>query len=134
MTVTWVSNQSDISTASANSRQGSELVTLDLRVRRALELMSKDQRVSFRELASCLNLSVSRFRHLFKKELGMSPRRYVRLLQLRQARRLLENSFLTIKEIAAEVGMNDVSHFGREYKLLYGQTPSQTRISSRHCA
>ena len=65
---------------------------------------------------------------------GLLPRRYIRLVQLRKAKRLLEESFLTVKEVAAEVGMNDISHFGREYKLHYGQTPSETRLSSRHCA
>jgi AraC-like DNA-binding protein len=126
-------SKSYVSTAKLVNK-GGKMVTFDPRVRRALELMSKDQCVSCGRLASCLNLSVSRFRHLFKDETGVTPRRYIRLVQLRKAKRLLEESFLTVKEVAAEVGMNDISHFGREYKLHYGQTPSETRLSSRHCA
>jgi transcriptional regulator GlxA family with amidase domain len=50
---------------------------------------------------------------------------------LMQARQLVANSFLSIKEIAYIVGINDMSHFSRDYKALYGETPSQTRISVR---
>ncbi len=57
----------------------------------------------------------------------MSPKHYLRLARLEQAKELLEHSFLRVKEITALVGVNDVSHFVRDYKALYGHTPSQTR-------
>lgn len=49
---------------------------------------------------------------------------------MERARQLLLNSFLSVKEIAGVVGINDISHFVRDYKALYGQTPSQTRSCS----
>jgi len=108
-----------------------DLATTDPRIRRALELLHVAHTVGVTEIASSLNLSESRFRHLFKKELGVSPMHYFKLIQLNRARGLLEHSFLTIKEIAAVVGVNDISHFVRDYKALYRQTPSQTRGASR---
>ena len=39
-------------------------------------------------------------------------------------------TFLRVKEVAASVGWNDVSHFVRDYKATYRQTPSQTRSLS----
>lgn len=57
----------------------------------------------------------------------MSPMHYVRLVRLRQARHLMLQSFLTVKEVMAQSGFSDVSHFVREYKRAYGVTPSQTR-------
>ncbi|SRR5260370_4966611 len=105
------------------------LATRDPRIRRALELLQETHEVRFGQIASNLNLSGSRFRHLFKKELGMSPRHYARLVQLEKAKDLLKNSFLTVKEVAALVGVNDMSHFSRDYKVQYRQTPSQTRMS-----
>jgi AraC family transcriptional regulator, arabinose operon regulatory protein len=103
------------------------LAAIDPRIRRALELLQETHTVRVGEIASSLNISDSRFRHLFKKEFGMSPRRYVRLAQLERAKDLLQSSFLRVKEIAALVSANDISHFVRDYKVLYGQTPSQTR-------
>jgi AraC-like DNA-binding protein len=38
---------------------------------------------------------------------------------------------LTIKEVAVRVGVNDISHFVRDYKALFGQTPSEARRLSR---
>jgi hypothetical protein len=45
----------------------------------------------------------------------------------RWAKQLLENSYLEVKEVTAVIGVNDVSHFVRNYKAIYHQTPSQTR-------
>jgi AraC family transcriptional regulator of arabinose operon len=103
----------------------------DRRVLRALESLQSGYAGSGDEIAKGLNISSSRFRHLFKRELGMSHREYQRRLRLMQARQLVANSFLSIKEIAYIVGINDMSHFSRDYKALYGETPSQTRISVR---
>lgn len=79
--------------------------------------------------AASMNLSVSRLRHLFKEECGVPPSRYWKLLQLRKARSLLEESFLSVKQVMADVGLNDLSHAVRDYKAVYGLTPSQTRAT-----
>jgi hypothetical protein len=40
---------------------------------------------------------------------------------------LLETSFLSVKEIAHAVGLNDESHFVRDFKTIYGVTPTRYR-------
>ncbi len=100
------------------------------RVQRALELFHQKHSIRLDDLNKHVGLSPSRFRHLFKQEVGLSPTHYFGLARLRQARMLLESSFLSVKEVAALVGVNDVSHFVRRYKLVYGETPSQTRLRS----
>lgn len=104
-----------------------KIATRDPRVLRALELFEKNAPAHVSDVAADLNLSPSRFRHLFKQELGLSPKHYLKLTRLKQAKKLLENSFLRVKEVTTIVGANDVSHFSRDYKALYRQTPSQTR-------
>jgi transcriptional regulator GlxA family with amidase domain len=101
--------------------------TRDLRIRRAIELLKPHQPATVNEIATELNLSVSRFRHLFKEELKVSPTHYLKLARLEQARNLITGSFLRIKEVAALVGWHDVSHFVRDYKAQYGHTPSESR-------
>jgi AraC family transcriptional regulator, arabinose operon regulatory protein len=103
----------------------------DARIQRALQLMLQSQIIEPGNIAAILNLSVSRFRHLFKREMGISFNQYQKTMRLEQARELLENSFLRIKEITAKVGIGDVSHFTRDYKARYGRPPSQTRVRMR---
>ncbi len=104
-----------------------DVTATDSRILRTLRLMEKSQSMEPASIAAILNLSVSRFRHLFKKETGMSVRQYQKLVQLERARELLQNSVLRVKEITAIIGIRDVSHFTRDYKAHYRQTPSQTR-------
>lgn len=102
---------------------------MDYRVREALNLFERgfSHKVSLEEVARALNLSPSRLRHVFKEETGLPPMRYVRLLRMRQARTLLETSYLSVKEIVARVGGADESHFLRDFKKAYGMTPTQLR-------
>lgn len=98
----------------------------DPRIRQILHLLENGER-RFCDVASSLNMSSSRLRHLFKEELGVSPGEYLRLLRLQRAKELLETSSLRVKEVAALIGINDISHFVRHYKVHYGETPSETR-------
>lgn len=102
--------------------------SVDRRVKHAITVLRFDNGVPITEIARLLNLSPSRFRHLFKTETGVSLRRYVKLYRLERAKDLLEHTFLRVKEISTAVGINDISHFVRDYKTVYGQTPSETRM------
>jgi AraC-like DNA-binding protein len=102
----------------------------DKRVMKALELLkesSLDAQLHFSDIASSVHISGSHLRHLIKREIGMSARQYVKMVRLKRARELLESSFLSVKEVMSSVGMSDISHFVREYKSVFGCTPSQSR-------
>jgi hypothetical protein len=51
---------------------------------------------------------------------------------MERAKNLLESSFLSVKEIAYRVGMNDESHFVRDFKATYGSSPSCYRTAFRN--
>ena len=82
---------------------------------------------SFEKLASAVGLSLSRLRHLFKAEAGMSPAQYYRALRMHQAKQLIETTFLSMKEIRARVGIRGKDQFTRDFKRFYGKTPAQHR-------
>ena len=71
--------------------------------------------LSLSEFAQSVNLSVWRLCHVFKTDVGMPPMRYLRLL---------ESSFLSVKEIGFRVGLTDESHFVRDFKATYGLSPA----------
>jgi transcriptional regulator GlxA family with amidase domain len=79
------------------------------------------------QLSTECNLSPSRVQHLFKQHTGTTLLHYFKEVRLLKARQLLETSFLTIKEISFNVGFSDLSHFVRDYKKRFGQTPTHTR-------
>lgn len=83
--------------------------------------------LSLAEFAQSVNLSVWRLCHIFKSDVGMPPIKYLRLLRMERAKDLLESSFLSVKEIAFQVGLNDESHFVRDFKSTYGYSPTLYR-------
>lgn len=99
---------------------------MDKRVEKILEMMRDDVRgeLSLAEFAQSVNLSVWRLCHIFKSDVGMPPIKYLRLLRMERAKELLESSFLSVKEIAFQVGLNDESHFVRDFKATYGHSPA----------
>ena len=104
---------------------------MDPRVEKVVSRMKEEfrQDPSLSEMAQVVNLSPSRLRYLFKKETGVAPGHYLRAFRLEQAKELLETTFLSVKEIIRSIGVNDQSHFIREFKKSYGLTPAQYRMS-----
>ena len=102
---------------------------MDKRVEKIIAMMREDVRgeLSLGEFAQSVNLSVWRLCHIFKSDVGMPPIRYLRLLRMERAKDLLESSFLSVKEIAYQVGLNDESHFVRDFKTTYGFSPALYR-------
>ena len=96
-------------------------------------MMREDVRgeLSLTEFAQSVNLSVWRLCHIFKSDVGMPPMRYLRVLRMERAKDLLESSFLSVKEIAYRVGLNDESHFVRDFKATYGSSPASYRSAFR---
>lgn len=97
-------------------------------------MMREDVRgeLSLAELAQSVNLSVWRLSHIFKTDVGMPPIRYLKLLRMERAKVLLETSYLSVKEIAFRVGLNDESHFVRDFKTTFGSTPTSYRVSMKN--
>lgn len=86
-----------------------------------------DQPLKISALAALSSLSTAHFTALFKEQTGCAPREYIHLLRIHQACRLLQNSELSIKEIAAKLGYPDPLHFSRRFKMFQGVSPSGYR-------
>jgi AraC family ethanolamine operon transcriptional activator len=84
-------------------------------------------------VALCEAIGVSRraLELVFRAVLGTGPGHYVRTLQLNEVRRdLLSNpdSDESIGSIAAQHGIWHWSRFSRDYRAMFGELPSQTRL------
>ncbi|MFG2468569.1 helix-turn-helix domain-containing protein [Streptomyces canus] len=104
---------------------------VDLRVRRAQELIAADPGASHtvRSLAAEVSLSPSRFAHLFTRQLGRSPMRELREARLNHAARLLESTDLSVERVAAASGFASPFHFNRVFRARYGTPPGAYRTT-----
>src|SRR5687767_13961277 len=95
--------------------------SVDQRTLKIQKIMRENlhREMTLAELASSVNLSVWRLCHIFRSDLGMSPIRYLKLLRMEKAKQLLETTFLSVKEITYRVGINDESHFVRDFKKTF---------------
>ena len=102
------------------------------RVKRLIELMQDDPSRNFTlgEMAASVNLTPPYFCYLFKSITGTPPAKYLKALRMQQAATLLTTTFLSVKEIVRRVGCTDDSHFVRDFKRMYGMTPSAYRNSA----
>ena len=102
---------------------------MDNRVSTVIDFMATNlhRTVTISEIALVARLAPARLRQLFKAETGKPPLQYLSELRMRRAKELLETSVFSVKEIAASVGVNDVSHFVRRFEKRFGFTPVQHR-------
>lgn len=102
---------------------------MDPRIQQVLMQMNANlhRELSIGKIAQSVNLSSWRLPHLFKAEIGVSPGKYLKRLRMQKAQSLLETAFLTDKEIMLHAGINDGSHFIRDFKRAYGVTPIRYR-------
>lgn len=98
-------------------------------IRRAMLLMERNiaRRVTVRDVANELHLSVRQLERLFRAEVSMSPSEFARGLRLHMAREALVDTRRPISEVALDLGFADSSHFSRRFRDAYGESPSQAR-------
>lgn len=130
--------------SAASTRPGLEQQTLgtrhdsrsfpstDYRIRRALEIMERDysQHLSATQLAAAVNLSRSRFEHLFKAVTGRRFKPTLREIRLARARALLADRGLSVKEVAGRVGFATMAALSRAFAQRFGLPPSEWRRST----
>jgi transcriptional regulator GlxA family with amidase domain len=102
---------------------------MDRRVLTVVHLIQENlsRKVTLKKMTQAVSISSSHLRALFKAETGMTPAQYQKKLRLIEAQRLLETTFLNVQEIMARVGINDASHFNRDFKRTYGSSPIRYR-------
>lgn len=99
-----------------------------LTVEKALKVLAQAEPVlTVNDLAKRLKVSREYLSREFKKTLNISPYQYILRQRLSSAVALINNSTLSIKEIAFKLGFASTTAFGRQFKNTYGTTPSSLR-------
>ncbi|MDR1977473.1 MAG: helix-turn-helix domain-containing protein [Synergistaceae bacterium] len=83
--------------------------------------------VDMKSVAEEVSLSCYYFSRLFKKEVGVNFSQYILHKRLELAKQMLEETDRFITDIAVTVGFQEHSYFGKIFKQLTGDTPSEYR-------
>lgn len=94
-------------------------------IRHINEFYNKPLRIT--ELAKMENVSMTTYNFHFKRQMGMSPTKYILTLRMHSAKELLESSKISIRDIGAMVGYDDFNFFTKIFKKYTGKSPSAYR-------
>lgn len=86
--------------------------------------------ISIAELADLCHFSTYYFMRFFKKHTNMTCIEYINSYRLSKSLEQLENSSLSVTEIALENGFNNISYFNRQFKKRFGITPKEYRTAN----
>lgn len=79
------------------------------------------------DMADFVNLSRSRFQHLYKENFGINVKSDLIQARIEYCKKLLETTPFTISEIASKTGYKSEYSLMRQFKETTGQTPSEFR-------
>lgn len=85
------------------------------------------RQISIEKISEYIGLDRTYFFTIFKKEMGISPQKYLINFRLNQACKLMKNTELSIAEISRSVGYQDPLYFSKLFKKEKGLSPSKYR-------
>ncbi|MCA0756289.1 helix-turn-helix domain-containing protein [Paenibacillus sp. N4] len=102
-------------------------------IHRIMETMHEkyNEPLAIADLAKQCSLSLFRFIHKFKDVTGTNPVKYLTGIRISEAKKLLSESSLTVKEIAAIVGYENPLYFSRVFRNVVGMPPSMYKKQAK---
>jgi AraC-like DNA-binding protein len=85
------------------------------------------QDMTLNELANLVYVSPYHLAHVFKEEVGLPPIQYMIQCRIEEAKRLLEHSNLSVREIAPLIGYENANYFNLVFKKMTGSPPGKYR-------
>lgn len=104
----------------------------DPRARRALDIMETtlDAPLSIAQITRHVGVSARHLERIFKEVYGTSPARFYKLLRVKHARSLIEETTTPLMDVAAATGFSSSAALSEAIKSAYGASPSKMRKSS----
>ncbi len=84
--------------------------------------------ISMQELVKAMNYSEAYFCKLFKQCFSKNFTSYLTEYRVKEAKRMLEQPTVNVKDVGKAVGYMDSNYFARVFKRITGQTPTEYRM------
>lgn len=94
--------------------------------------IGEPHRLRMATIADAFNYSPGHLSALFKQQAGASIQQFIIRHKLNLVARRLQQTSLTVSEVADEFGFTDVCHLNKLFKRHYKRTPSGYRLSRTH--
>lgn len=85
--------------------------------------------ISMQDAARAVNYSETYFSKMFKQQFGMNFTAYLTEYRMEEAKKLLKQPNVSVREIGARVGYADSNYFARVFKRHYKISPSEFRMN-----
>ena len=82
-------------------------------------------------LARVSGVSEAHFARSFKEAFGVPPHRYLLTRRIERAKALLRDTDMSITDIAFQTGWESLGTFGRTFRDIIGESPSELRARER---
>lgn len=82
-------------------------------------------------VADGVGVSASYLTALFHKHLAFSPGEYIRRVKLQRSKQLIREGQMNFTEISESLQYSTVHHFSRQFKQMFGMTPTEYAKSVR---
>jgi AraC family ethanolamine operon transcriptional activator len=117
--------------------RGRPKIPRDEIIRRAKELLEQreGEHVSLPDLVAATGVSERTLRDAFNESFGVSPKRYIQIRTLHQAKRALahtDSDETTVAALLAKHGVWEFGRFAARYRRTFGELPSETLKQSSH--
>ena len=90
-----------------------------------------EEKLTVPVVAEAIGVSPSYLTALFHKHLEFSPGEYIRRIKLEKSRQLIREGQMNFTQIAEFLQYSTVHHFSRQFKLMFGMTPTEYAKSVR---
>ncbi|HHW67644.1 MAG TPA: AraC family transcriptional regulator [Epulopiscium sp.] len=82
------------------------------------------------DIAKYIGINRSYLTHIFKKNLNISPQKYLLNYRLKKAAELIRTTNMSIQDIAVKVGYENPLTFSKMFKQVYGVSPKHYRYQN----
>jgi len=82
-------------------------------------------------IALRMNISLRQLERIFQRYLSVSPRQHYTSLRLERAHQLLQQTDMSVTDVAVACGFLSASQLGKVYRKVFGCTPSDNRLTAK---
>ena len=84
-----------------------------------------NKEIRLKDVAEAVAISPQYFCKIFKEELGVNFVDYLTSVRMEEAKKMIKQKKMSIKEICFTIGYNDPNYFSRLFKKIVGVSPTE---------